>query len=222
MQGFQPLAVGLLDQRRQAAARSRPQGFAAIAGRDLGLAQDADGPLGLLLGRSPGLANGPALAIMATDRRTVSHRSVMQQVIADADHVSGYPNGCLSATASLLPADPGHPVVTVLSLGIFHSGYGITAGLLQMALHFLVLGQRAPTGWTNLVRHFFGHGLAGQLGAIKVDAPLHHPIAQQLIETGVGALDDQCRQRHHGLGGVLHNTAHDLLETLGDAVQLIL
>ncbi|MNC11047.1 hypothetical protein D3C75_587320 [compost metagenome] len=109
-----------------------------------------------------------------------------------------------------------------MGLGVFHRGHCITAGLLQVALHLLVLGQRAPAGLTDLVRHLFGHGLAGQLGAVEVDTPLHHPVTEQLIETGVGALDDQRRQRHHRLGRVLHDAAHDLLETFGGAVQLVL
>jgi hypothetical protein len=53
-----------------------------------------------------------------------------------------------------------------MGLGVFHRSHRITAGLLQIALHFLVLGQRTPTGLTDLVRHLFGHGLAGQLGAV--------------------------------------------------------
>lgn len=51
---------------------------------------------------------------------------------------------CLPATSSLLAADPGHPIVTVIGLGVFHRGHCITARLLQIALHFLTLGQRAP------------------------------------------------------------------------------
>ncbi|MNT43729.1 hypothetical protein D3C72_1802160 [compost metagenome] len=109
-----------------------------------------------------------------------------------------------------------------MGLGVFHCGHCITAGLLQITLHLLVLGQCAPAGLTDLVRHLLGHGLAGQLGAVEVDTALHHPVAQQLIEARVGALDDQRRQRHHRLGRVLHDAAHDLLETFGDAVQLVL
>ncbi len=104
----------------------------------------------------------------------------------------------------------------------FHRGHRIAAGLFEVALHLLVLGQCAPAGLTDLIRHLFGHGLAGQLGTVEVNTSLHHPVTQQLIKPGVGALDDQRRQRHHRLGRVLHDAAHDLLETFGDAVQLVL
>ena len=63
-------------------------------------------------------------------------------------------------------------------LGVFYRRHRITAGLLQIALHFLVLGQRAPAGLTDLVRHLLGHGLAGQLGAVEVDTTLHHAVTE--------------------------------------------
>eukprot|EP01132_Coremiostelium_polycephalum_P012554 gene12553-biopygen5222 len=146
----------------------------------------------------------------------------MQQVVARTHHVGGHPNGRLPITTSLRTADPGHSIVAVMGLGIFHRGHCIAAGLLQVALHFLVLGQCTPAGLTYFVRHLFGHGLTGQLGTVEVDTTLHHSVAEQLIESWIGALDDQRRQRHHRLGRVLHDATHDLLKTFGDAVQLVL
>ncbi|MCY1454725.1 hypothetical protein D9M71_718080 [compost metagenome] len=102
----------------------------------------------------------------------------MQQVVARAHHVGSHPNGRLPVPPRLRTADPGHPIVAVMGLGVFHRGHCITAGLLQVALHLLVLGQRAPAGLTDLVGHLLGHGLTGQLGTIEVDAALHHPVTQ--------------------------------------------
>src|SRR3546814_9042766 len=55
-----------------------------------------------------------------------------------------------------------------------------------------------------------------------VQARLEDAVGQQVVEPRVGALDDQGRQRGHGAGGVLDHVAHDRLEAVGDAVELVL
>jgi hypothetical protein len=71
------------------------------------------------------------------------------------------------------------------------------------------------------VGHLLGHGAAGQLGAVEIQPRLQHAIGQQVVEAGIGALDDQRRQRCHRAGGALDHVAHDLLKAVGDAVELV-
>src|SRR3546814_17713239 len=51
---------------------------------------------------------------------------------------------------------------------------------------------------------------------------LEDAFGQQGGEPRVGGLDDLGRQRGHGAGGVLDHVAHDGLEAVGDAVDLVL
>ncbi|MNE44959.1 hypothetical protein D3C80_1392230 [compost metagenome] len=128
----------------------------------------------------------------------------------------------MTVAPGFLSTDPADAVVAVVRFGVLHRHHGITVGLLEVVLHFLVLRQRAPAGLVDLVSHLCRHRLAGELRAVKLDAPLHHAVAQQLIQPGIGPLDDHRRQRHHCLCGVLDDVAHDLLETLRGAIELVL
>ncbi|MNN00593.1 hypothetical protein D3C81_1131890 [compost metagenome] len=154
--------VGFLDQRREACPGGNAQRLAVVAGRHLGFTKHAGGPFGGLLGARPGLADGAILAIGADGRRFLD-RAVVQQVVTCLDDVRGHPDGFLTVTPRFLPTDPADTVVAVVRFGFLHRHHSITAGLLEVFLHLLVLRQCAPTGLVHLVGHFGRHRLAGEL-----------------------------------------------------------
>src|SRR3546814_14094126 len=63
---------------------------------------------------------------------------------------------------------------------------------------------------------------SSDLAAVEIQPRLQHAIGEQVVQTGIGPLDDQRGQRCHRTGGTLDHRRHDLLEAVGDAVKLVL
>ncbi|CEE28735.1 hypothetical protein XACJK4_1420052 [Xanthomonas citri pv. citri] len=79
-----------------------------------------------------------------------------------------------------------------------------------------------PTGLTTgHVRHAPGDRAASHLGAVEVQTGLQDAVGQQVVEAGIGPLDDERWQRGHGAGGALDHVAHDRLEAVRDPVELV-
>jgi hypothetical protein len=116
---------------------------------------------------------------------------------------------------ALLPA-----VVALVGLGLFDGGHGIRAA--DRVAQRKPLGELIPAGLpAGPIRHAVGDRPASQFRSIKIEPRLQDAVGQEIVERGIGALDNQCGKRSHRLSRVLDHLAHDLLEAVGNPVQLI-
>jgi hypothetical protein len=158
--------------------------------------------------------------LAGSDGRRVGHATAVDQVVARAGDVADHPDSRLACAAGIAAAHPGHAVVAAARLGLLDRRHGVRARHRIAQRH--AFGHLAPAKLAaRHVGHLLGHGAARQLGAVEIQPRLQHAIGEQVVQAGIGALDDQRRQRCHGARGALDHVAHDLLETVGDAVELV-
>ena len=221
LQAFQLGLVLFLDERGQPNAGRGLRLGAAFAGALFLLAQHARGPGDGGLRRVPGLARQPVATTAGIDGRGVIDTTAVDEVVAGARHVSDHTDRSLAGAAGIVASDPWHALIALAALSFLDRGNRIGAGnrlLERHAFRELVPAKLAAGHVSHPVRD----RPAGEFRAVEIEPGLQDTVGEQVIETGIGALDDQRRQRSHRAGGVLDHVRHDGLEPVGDAVQLVL
>lgn len=193
--------VLFLNQRREPDAGHRLGLGAGIARALLLLPEHPRSPLDCLLRRGPSLAR-QACATGGRNRGCVGHAAAIDQVVACAGDIADHFDGGLARAAGIAAAHPGHAVVAPARLGLLdgRDGIGTRNGIAQCHA-FCHLAP--PELAARRVGHLLGHSAAGQLRAVEVQTGLQYPVREQIVETGIGPLDDQRRQGRHRAGRTL-------------------
>ena len=126
--------------------------------------------------------------------------------------------GCPDSSG--LPADPGHTVVAIAALDGRLRGHRIIAADTHLQLPVVALGERDQIGVGVLALGDLGlHLLAGLGGQLHGLLGLQQGVLEEIIEPGIGALQDQRRQR--GNGGARRNRhgGHHAVDPGADVVQ---
>ena len=220
LQRFQLGLVLFLNQRRQPDAWHGLGLGAGLAGALLLFAEHACGPVGGRLRRRPGLA-GQAIAARRVDGCWVGCTAAIDQVVAGTRYVADHFDRRLAGTASIAAAHPRHAILAPAGFSLFDGRHRVSARHRLAQRH--ALGELAPAHLAACrVGHLLGHRAAGQFGTIKIEPGLKNTVGQQVVEAGVCPLNDQRRQRCDRARRVLDHAAHDVLKTIGEAVELIL
>ena len=119
------------------------------------------------------------------------------------------------------PADPRHAAVRAGGVRLPHHLHHVAPADVHLAAPVVGPGDAGPALVDERVAHVVGDLVAPELRHAELLPGLEHAVLQEVVEAGVQPLDGECRQRGHHPLRRLHDVAHHLLESAGDAVQLV-